>query len=57
MCGVILRDRRRLEKLIKLLGLNESLESMARADGLRWYGHVITREVEHVLWKTLEFPV
>ena len=57
MRGASLRDRRRHEKLMKLLGLNESLKCMARANGVRWYDHVLRREEEHVLRRALDFRV
>ena len=49
-----MRDRRRNEEVIKLLGLNESLECMARANEVR---HVLRREEEHVLRNALDFRV
>ena len=55
MCSVSLSDRRRNEE--RLLGLNESLECIARANGVQWYGHVLRREEEHVLKKALDFRV
>ena len=30
---------------------------MAKANGLRWYGHVLRRDDEHVFGKALEFEM
>ena len=57
MCGVKLRDRRNTEDLREMLGLEESVEQLARANGVRWYGHVLRKDDEHVLRKALEFEV
>ena len=34
-----------------MLGLKEKLDRMAKANGVRWYGHVITRDDDNVLKK------
>ena len=57
MCGVKLMDRRKSEELLEMLGLEERVEQLARANGVRWYGHVLRREDDHVLRKALEFEV
>ena len=46
-----------LEDLMKLLGLKETVVQMAKANGLRWYGHVLRRGDGHALKKPLEFEV
>ena len=40
MCGVKLLDRRNREELMDMLGIKESLDRMAKASSIRWYGHV-----------------
>ena len=57
MCGVKLRDRRSTEDLREMLGLEEPLELRARANGVRWYGHVLRKDDDHVLRKALEFEL
>ena len=47
MCGVQLKDRKRFEDL--MLGLNETMDQMAIASSVCWYGHVLRREDGHVL--------
>jgi len=44
MCGVKLMDKRNTEKLMAMLSLEESLDRMAKASSMRWYGHVLRRE-------------
>ena len=40
-----------------MLGLKETVVHMAKANGVRWYGHVLRRDDGHVLRKALEFEV
>ena len=41
MCVVKLVDRKKMEELMEMLGLKETLYRMAKANGIRWYEHVI----------------
>ena len=43
--------------LSEMLGLKERVVQMAKANGVRWYGHVLRRDDGHVLRKALEFEV
>ena len=40
-----------------MLGLKVTVVQMAKANGMRWYGHVLRRDGGHVLRKALEFEV
>ena len=40
-----------------MLGIKESLDRMAQASSMRWYGHVLTKEDENVIVKVLNFEV
>ena len=42
---------------MEMLGLKETVVQMAKANGVRWYGHALRRDDGHVLRKTLEFEV
>ena len=43
---------------MEMLGLKETVVQMAKAKGVRWYGHVLRKDiVGHVLRKALEFEV
>ena len=51
MCGVQLIDRKRSTDVMFMLGLNETMDQLAMANSVRWYGHVLRREDGHVLRK------
>ena len=57
MCAVKLVDRKNTEELMKMLGLKETLDKMAKANGVRWYGHVVRRDDESILKKAMIFQV
>ena len=42
---------------MEMLGLEETGVQIAKANGVRWYGHVLRRDDGHVLRKALEFEV
>ena len=42
---------------MEMLGLKETVVQVAKANGVRWYGHVLRRDDGHVLRKALEFEV
>ena len=56
-CGVQLKDRKRSTSLMFMLGLNETIDQLAVANSVRWYGHVLRREDGHVLRRALDFEV
>ena len=45
------------EELMDMFGIKESLDKMAKASSLRWYGHVSRKEDENVIVKALKFEV
>ena len=57
MCGVKLLDQRNSEELMDMLGIKESLDRMAKASSMRWYGHVLRKEDENVIVKASKFEV
>ena len=57
MCGVKIMDRKNTEELMDMLGLSESLDKLAKASGVRWYGHVQRREDNDILKEALNFRV
>ena len=42
---------------MEMLGLKETVFQMAKANGVRWYWHVLRRDDGHALRKALEFEV
>ena len=57
MCGVKLVDRKDMEDLMEILGLKETLDRMAKANGVRWYRHVIRRDDNNILKKAMMLEV
>lgn len=57
MCGVKLTDRKKSDELMELLGLSETIDRLARANAVRWYGHVLRRDECDVLRRALDFQV
>ena len=57
MCSAKLMEKKRTEDLMKMLGLKEKVVQMTKANGVRWYGHVLRRNDGHILKKALEFEV
>ena len=57
MCGVKLEDGKKMEELMEMLGLKETLNRMAKANGVTWYGHVIRRDDENILKKVMMLEV
>ena len=41
MCGVKLMGKKSTKDLILMLDLNETIDQLARADSVHWYGHVL----------------
>ena len=57
MCGVKLMGRKNTEELMEMLGLKEMLDRMAKANGVRWYGHVVRREDDNIPKKAMMMEV
>ena len=57
MCGAKLMEKKRTEDLMEMLKLKETAVQMAKANGVRWYGHVLRSDDGHVVRKELEFEV
>ena len=57
MCGVKLVDRKNMQELMEMLGLKKTLDRLAKANGVRWYGHVIRREDDNILKKAMMMEV
>ena len=47
MCGVKIIEKRSQE-FKRLLGLKDTLDGLARASGVQWYGHVLRRDNDDV---------
>ena len=53
MCGVQLKDSKKSKDL--LLSLNKTIDQLAMASSVCWYGHVLKRKDGHVLRRALNF--
>ena len=57
MSGVQLKDRQRSTDLMLMLGFSETMDQLAMANSVCWYGYVLRREDGHVLRLALDFEV
>ena len=57
MCGVKLMEKKNTKELMDMLGLSETMEKLAKANGVRWYGHVLRRDEDDLLRKALRLSV
>ena len=59
ICGAKLMEKKRTEDSMEMLGLKETVHvvQMAKANGVRLYGHVLRRDDGHVLRKALKVEV
>ena len=57
MCGVKLVDKKNTVELMDMLELKEAADKLARANGVRWYGHILRRPEEDVLMKAMVHKV
>ena len=57
MCGAKPVDRKKMEKLMEMKGLKETLDRMEKANGVRWYGPVIRRNDDNILKKAIMLEV
>ena len=53
MCGAKLMEQKRTEDLMEMLGLKKTVVQMAKANGVRWYGHVLRRDDGLVLKQSI----
>ena len=57
MCAVKLVDRKNNEELMKMLGLEEILDKMAKINGVLWHGQMVWRDDGNALRKALMLKV
>ena len=57
MCGQKVVDRKTTEEQMEMLRLNETLDRLATANGVKWYGHVLRRDDNSVLRVALNLEV
>ena len=54
MCDQKVADRKTTKKQMDMLGLRETIDRLATANGVRWYGHVLRRDDDSVLKVVLD---
>ena len=57
MCGQKVVDRKTTEEQKDMLGLKETIDRLATANGVRWYGHVLRRDDDSVFRIALNLEV
>ena len=57
MCGRKVIDRKTTDEQMDMLGLKESVDGLATANRVTWYGHVLRRDDDSVLRVVLDFEV
>ena len=57
MCGQKVVDRKMTEEQMDMLGLKKTIDQLATANGVRWYGHVLRRDDNSVLMVALNLEV
>lgn len=57
MCGVKLKDRKKTEDLMEMLGLEQPADQLAKANRVQWLGHVLRTGDDNALRRALEFEV
>ena len=57
MCSQKVVDRKATEKQMDMLGLRETINRLATMNGVRWYGHILSRDDDSVLRVALDLEV
>ena len=57
MCGVKLMDKKSTKDLMQMLDFNETFDQLAKANSVRWCGHVLRKYRNNFLRRALYFKV
>ena len=57
MCGVKLVDKKSTKDIMQMLDLNETIDQLAKANSVCWYGHVLRKVKNDFLRMALDFKV
>ena len=57
MCGVKLRNRKKTSELMSMLEMSEDIVTLVGQSRMRWYGHVMRRDVTVGIRKVLDVDV
>jgi len=50
-------DRKNTKELMSVLGLQDTVDKLATANGVRWYGHLLRNDEDGVLRMALLFKI
>ena len=50
-------DKKSMKDLMQMLVLSEAIYQLARANSVRWYGHVLRKDKSNFLRRALDFKV
>ena len=51
------KRQKRSTDLMFMFWLNETMDQLAMANRVRWYGHVLRSLNDHIYWRALDFEV
>ena len=57
MCSQKVVERKTTEKQMEMLGMKETIDRLATANGVRWYGSMLKRDDDSVLRVSLDVKV
>ena len=46
MCGVKLVDKKSTRDQMRMFDMNETIDQLARVNGVRWHGHALRKEMK-----------
>ena len=52
-----INGKKSTKDLMKMLDLNETIDQLAKSSSVRWYGHVLRKDMNNFLRRTLNFKV
>ena len=57
MCGAKLMDNKMTKDPMQMLHLNETIDQLAKANNVRWYGNVLRKDKNNFLRRALDCKV
>ena len=57
MCGVKLMDKKMTKDLMQMSDLNETIDQLAKANSVCWYGHALRKDENNFLSRPLDLKV
>ena len=57
LCGVKFVDKKSKKNLMQMLDLNEAMDQLAKANSVRWHGHVLRNYESNIMRRLLDIKV